>query len=392
MKNWQEELRDLASKVEHAIDKGRLNVKKEFNLLDDIIILPYRSYGNQEQFYLHGRVLENEGLDTPPEDATLWDNLSTLYHRYESDEIPEAPVQYEIDSLKGTVTTDQEGYYKCQLEHKGAKKSGWHKVKLRLLKQYKEDQSPVEVSGEVLFPSTDSSFGIISDLDDTVIVSQATNFLEKSKILLLNNERTRKPFEGVAAFYNALCAGKDKQRNNPMFYVSSSSWNLYDMFKNFCDYNDLPKGVFLLRDVGLDKQKFYRTGHGKHKLEKISRVLDTFKDLSFLLIGDSGQHDPEIYQQIVKQYPGRIMGIYIRDVDPKENKPRDREVKEIAEQVEKEGVPMLLVKNSLEAAKHAVSQGWIPADTLEKIEQDVRHDESEKQDVRKTLGLHKLFG
>ena len=391
MENWQTEFREIASKVEHAIDRGRLKVKQQLNLLDDLTIQSYRGYGNNRSIFINGRVLENEGLDMPSEDATLWENLKTLYHRYESDEVPQAPVQYKLENLQGEVVTNDEGYFNAELTN-NQNLTGWQQIEYTLLKQYKKDQPQVSVQDRILLQSPDSSYGLISDLDDTVIVSQATNFLEKSRILLLNNERTRKPFEGVAAFYRALQKGKDEQRNNPIFYVSSSSWNLYDMFKNFCHYNKLPEGVFLLRDVGLDKEKFYRTGHGSHKLQKIAHVLDTFDNLSFLLIGDSGQKDPEIYQEVVQQYPDRIIGIYIRDVDPHLNKPRDLEVKAIAEKVSKAGVPMLQVQNSLEAARHAAAQGWIPDTALAAIEQETKEDEAEKQDIRKTLGLHKIFG
>lgn len=391
MNNWQEEARHLASKIEHAVDRGRLKIKQKFNLLDDITILPYRGYGNTDTLRVRGRVLENEGLDIPPEDASLWDNIKTIYHRYESDEVPGAPLQYTYQGQEGKLETDEEGYFDASIPNSAGLR-GWQKVKFTLLKQYKKDQPKVEVEGEVLLPNPNSSFGVLSDLDDTVIISQATNFFEKSRILLLNNERTRKPFAGVAAFYQALQQGADGKRENPFFYISSSSWNLYDMFKHFCELNNIPKGVFLLRDVGLDKQKFYRTSHEEHKLDKINNVLESFPDLSFILIGDSGQKDPEIYQEVVQQNPGRILCVYIRDVNPEKNSKRDGSVKAIADKVQAQGVPMLLVQHSLEAAQHAVAQGWIPAASLSSIEDNVKEDNSQQEDVRQTLGLHKIFG
>lgn len=391
MEKWQEELQHLSSKIEKAIDNKRLKFKQKFNLLDNITIQPYRGFGNENLIHISGRVLENEGLELPAEDASLLDNLTTLYHRYESDEIPDAPVAYKMGSLKGQVTSDDEGYFEADLQNP-EKLEGWQEVEYTLLKQYKEGQEEVRVKGEVLLLSHKSSFGLISDLDDTVVVSKATNFFEKSRILLLNSERTRKPFEGVAAFYRALQKGPEGKSQNPIFYASSSSWNMYDMFKNFCDINELPKGVFLLRDVGLDREKIYRTGHGKHKIKKISQVLDTFKELPFLLIGDSGQHDPEIYMEIIKKYPGRIMAVYIRDVHPEENQPRDQGVKEIAEQIGQLGVPMLQVKDSAEAARHAAEQGWIPSGSLSEIEAETSNDKKTKPDVRHMMGLHKLFG
>ncbi|MBW3545955.1 MAG: DUF2183 domain-containing protein, partial [Bacteroidetes bacterium] len=311
MEKWSEIILQQSSALEHAFDKARLRFKKKSNLLDDIIIQPYIGYGNNEKLVVNGRVLEAEGLDVPEEDAGLWDNIKTLYHRYESDEVPNAPLAYQFQDQKGQLQTDDEGYFKLEIPNLH-NLTGWQPISFHLLKQYKPGQAPVHAQGKVLLQSPDSSYGVISDLDDTVIVSQASNFFEKSRILLLNNERTRKPFAGVAAFYRALQGGLDRHRNNPIFYLSSSSWNLWDMFYNFCKFNGLPEGVFLLRDVGMDKGKFYKTSHGAHKLEKIRRVLETF-DLPFILIGDSGQHDPEIYEEIVRDYPKRILAVYIRD-------------------------------------------------------------------------------
>ncbi|AHM59001.1 hypothetical protein D770_03670 [Flammeovirgaceae bacterium 311] len=391
MEKWKEEFQHLASKIENAFDKKSLALKQKLHLLDDITIQPYIGYGNRDYIHINGRVLEHEGLRLPEADDTLLDNIKTLYYRYESDEIPDAPLAYKLGSVQGNLTSDDEGYFSAKLDNPD-RLEGWQEVEYTMLKQYKETQPPVRVKGEVLLQSSNSTLGLISDLDDTVIVSKATDFFEKSRIMLLNSERTRKPFEGVATFYRALQKGAAGHNSNPVFYVSSSSWNLYDMFKNFCEINQLPKGVFLLRDVGLDRKKLYRTGHSIHKQQKIAQVLETFRELSFLLIGDSGQHDPEIYLEIVKQYPGRIMGIYIRDVHPQENKPRDLEVKAITEQVARLGVPMLLVKNSAQAAQHAAEQGWIAEGALSEIIAEASEEEQSKHDVRHMLGLHKLFG
>ncbi len=391
MDTWQEKALQLCSRLEQAFDSARLKFKQNSGLLDDIIIQPYRGYGNDEVFYVNGRVLEAEGLDIPPEDASLWDNLKSLYHRYESDEVPNAPVKYEYFAQEGQMETNEEGYFSADIKNE-QKLTGWQPIRYKLMKQYKSGQPPVEIESEILLHSPASSYGIISDLDDTVIVSQATSFLEKSRILLLNNERTRKPFEGVASFYKALQAGRDKQRQNPVFYLSNASWNLYDMFNNFCQINGLPKGVFMLRDVGLDKQKLYRKAHDDHKFEKINKILETFKALPFTLIGDSGQQDPEVYEQVVKKHPGRILAIYIRDVNPEENQARDQEVKAIAARVQQTGTPMLLVANSLEAARHAATLDLIPETVLTEIEHETRQDALEVEDIGNTLGLHKLLG
>lgn len=377
MEKLKQNFRHLLAKAEHAFDSTRFYLKQKLHLLDPITIQSYPGYGNQEHIIIKGRVLENKGLQMPSKNASYWENLKILYHRYESDEISGAKVCFRFAGKEGSLTTDHEGYFQATIPNEQGLK-GWQTIEYTLLEPYAKDQAPVQISEDVLLQSPNSSFGLISDLDDTVIVSKTTNFLKKIRLLLFNNERSRKPFEGVSAFYSALERGKNGIQANPVFYLSSSSWNLYDMFSHFCQLNHLPKGVFLLRDVGLDKKKFYRTGHNTHKLENISAVLETFRSLPFLLIGDSGQQDPEIYQTVVQQNPGRIIGIYIRDVHPKANQKRDLHVNAIAQQVSDAGVPMKLVRDSYEAALDAAQRGWISTSRLEQIRQETLEEKQKK--------------
>ncbi|MEM8861429.1 MAG: phosphatase domain-containing protein, partial [Chloroflexota bacterium] len=76
----------------------------------------------------------------------------------------------------------------------------------------------------------------------------------------------------------------------------------------------------------------------------------------FILMGDSGQKDPEIYQKAIQKYPGRIMAAYIRDVT---RESRDAEVLEIAEAVTQSGVPMLLAADSSAIMRHLKSHNWL---------------------------------
>ncbi|EMR03179.1 App1 family protein [Cesiribacter andamanensis] len=390
MENWMQEFKHIITKLEHTADEARFKLKQRLNLLDDITILPYRGMGNAQQARIRGRVLEEIGLDLPEESASRWRNILILFHRYESDEIPFARLQARFQQQNQELQADEEGYFSACFST-DASLVGWQQAEFSLLDRIKQDQPPPTCKGEILFADPKNSFGVISDLDDTVLESASTDFLEKSRILLLHNERSRKPFEGVSALYQALQGGQDGRRNNPFFYVTSSSWNLYDMFKNFCEINQLPKGVFLMNEVGLDKHKFFKRGHKEHKSEMIKSVLETYADLPFLLIGDCGQQDPEIYQQLARQHPERIMGIYIRDVHPEEERSRDREVREIAAAVQAQGIPMVLVKDSAEAARDAAQRGWIVPDSVARIEEETKQELEQESSVRQTLGLHRLL-
>src|SRR5690606_26771482 len=190
---------------------------------------------------------------------------------------------------------------------------------LELMEEVVPDQKDISARGQVMLLTSDSQFGIISDVDDTILVSKATNLLKKLRLMLFKNAHSRLPFEGVAAFYRALQKGVTGNFYNPIFYVSSSEWNLYDLLVDFCLVRGIPKGPFLLQTLEEDWYKFWKSGGGTHghKVDKIRHILTTYHDLRFILIGDSGQKDAEIYSKIVHEYPERILAIYIRDVSKK---------------------------------------------------------------------------
>lgn len=393
MESWQKKFLAFAAGLEEKIDKQKFALKEKLNLIDTPVILPYHGFACGAHLYLYGRVLEKEGLDLPDKDASVWTNVQSIYHRFVSSEIPEATVEYTINSRKGRVRCDHEGFFEIHLkdlELPYDQTQKWQKIQLQLQEQYHPGQN-TRCEASIMLRQTSNNFGIISDVDDTIIVTKATDFMEKVRILLLNNAHTRKPFEGVAAFYRALEEGKSKDCQNPVFYISNASWNLYDLFDRFCRINNIPRGVFLLQDLGLSKNQLLRSSSFKHKTTRICQVMDTYQDLPFILIGDSGQEDPEIYRQIALQYPGRIKVIYIRDVLPEISDQRDKEVREIARELGRQGIEMVPVKDSMEAARHAVQLGLICEDALEAIEQETHEDKQLPTDISQLLGLDKLL-
>lgn len=197
-------------------------------------------------------------------------------------------------------------------------------------------------------------------------------------IVFLNNARTRLPFAGVAAFYRALQRGTSGNENNPVFYISSSPWNLYDLLVDFLAVHDIPAGPLFLQDYGIDTHQFIAIGHRAHKLAAFQRILHTYPMLPFLLIGDSGQEDPEIYAEVVKTYPGRIRAIYIRDVS---TDVRDAAVQKLIAEASRHQVEMVLVPDTLAAAQHAVHHGFIQAAALAAIGQEQSKDLAAPDDL-----------
>jgi phosphatidate phosphatase APP1 len=190
---------------------------------------------------------------------------------------------------------------------------------------------------------------------------------------MLGNARTRLPFPGVAAFYQALRNGVGGDERNPVFYVSSSPWNIYDVIAEFMDLQQIPHGPLMLRDWDIGFGSLSSDRHFEHKGVAIRNVMQLYPATRFVLIGDTSQHDPEIYQQIVSEFPDRVLAIYIRDVTGTAE--RSSSVKELAEKVLAAGSTLVLAEDTLGAAMHAAEHGWIDAGALPDVQKEKRADE-----------------
>ncbi|MBN2868693.1 MAG: App1 family protein, partial [Flavobacteriaceae bacterium] len=146
--------------------------------------------------------------------------------------------------------------------------------------------------------------------------------------------------------------GPSGKNANPIFYVSHSPWNLYRYLEFFLKTNNFPKGPILLRSFRTIFKKKTATCKPQKQLE-ITNILNTYPDLPFVLIGDSGEHDPDIYLELVNTFPNRIKAVYLRSVLHKQKMQR---VKGLLADY---SIPVMLVDNSKEAIAHAKGLGII---------------------------------
>lgn len=370
-------LKEAVARAEHQLSKAKFAVKEKMNWLEPIKIFPYHGFGNEKYVYIKGRVLENEKIRDEKPDGSNWEHIKDTYKRFESDEIPYIKVKGSFAGQEKETETDEEGFFEFEFQFDSPIDYEKHgkKIKLELL-ETKTDKDEKEAEGIIFVPDKDTEFGIISDIDDTVLVSEITNFLARIKLALLHDATERSPFPGIAAFLRALQKGYDDKGVNPLFFVSGSEWNLYDLLVNFFRYHDVPEGPLFLKDKGLSRQEGrIETKGSAHKIEKIRHVLEAYPDLKFICIGDSGEKDPETYHHVMEEFPNRIIGIYIRDVSKDD---RDKEVQELKKKVEAKGAEMLLVEETLSAAKHAAKMRWINEDQLEEIQKECEKDSRKK--------------
>ncbi len=331
----------------------------------------YRSYGTATRFYIKGRLLGDRGLRPQAATDSGWRNFRSMVRRFNSREIAGAGLMAELpDGSQHAVSTDDEGYFTLILEPHALPAPQaylWYPIPVRVARlptAFAADQPAVRATASVLVPPPGAEFGVISDLDDTVFETSATNIFKMLARTLLSNAHSRQPFAGVPAFYRQLMYGRTGRPDNPFFYVSSSPWNLYDMLEEFMALHDMPPGPLLLRDLSIARPKTTPppgvTGsaaiHFAHKLHEIDDLLTTYPELPFVLLGDSGQEDARIYREVVRRHPGRIKAIYIRDVQVPA---RAALVGPIIEELKVEGVPMVLVADYAAAAAHAAGLGLV---------------------------------
>jgi phosphatidate phosphatase APP1 len=294
-----------------------------------------------------------------------------MYKRFESDEVAGARLQARFHNIEQEATTDQEGYFSFVFKlnnHSDARL--WQEVDLELLHPLTRDGQSVRATGQIMIPPATAKFGVISDIDDTVIWSNVTNKLKLILTVALLNERTRMPFKGVAAFYRALQEGAGGNENNPIFYVSKSPWNLYTLLVEFFKIHSIPIGPLFLRDLGRKRA----SSNDNHKMNCIEEILNRYPHLPFILIGDSGEQDPEIYRDVVKAFPDRIRAIYIRSVDPEPA--RIAAIDKLIEEMRQTQSQLILAPDTEFAAVHAAAEGIISTDALPEIRSEKQFDKT----------------
>ena len=369
-------LKDAIIDADDHLDAARRRLEARFAYNRPRHIAAYRGFADAHGVELSGRVLAEAPLGGPKDDDDWWDNLLNTYRRFESDEVPGAALKVRYRAVEAEASSDHEGYYRANLALPGGMSDLlWDNATVSLADGTLLTPQPVLQIG------AQAGFGVISDIDDTVLQSSITDLKTAAQLTFLHNARTRKPLNGVARLYQALQSGADGAGRNPIFYVSSSPWNLYDLLDDFLELNGIPFGPVFLRDLGLDDGKFIKTtGHG-HKLERARELIQRLPQLRWVLVGDSGQADAELYAEAAREFGDRILAIYIRDVDLEVETARDSYVDGYIGKIAGTRVPMLRVADSVAIAEHARGLGLIPESALSGIAAEVQRDRH-----RPTLG------
>ncbi len=307
-------LRRLAGPVARYWRAGRFAFKRGLGFIDPPMLMPYLGYAGRDGVWLRGRVLEDEGVVSAPHTTSAVHNLWLTFKRYETDEIPGAKVEWAGLGGSGHLVCDDGGYFEVRHPEQVAGETPWVPLHLNLV--HAPGYPPVGLAGEglVRVVSPSARFVVVSDIDDTIVHTGASEIIKHWRIVTANSPESRVAFPGVAEFYRALARGSAGPETNPIFYVSSSPWNLFDLYDRFMTLRGIPRGPMLLRNLSGDGLDWVLRRHNGHKMRMIEKLLNAYPDLPFILIGDSGQDDTAIYLDVAKRFPGRILSVHIHDL------------------------------------------------------------------------------
>jgi phosphatidate phosphatase APP1 len=328
-----------------------------------LVVQPYRGYGSATEVFLMGRILRQPGIGARLREGTLRRDVLDAGRRLLRRGVAEAVLVARFGGTEQRVITDRDGYFRVHLHPPQPPPAArlWHPMALELV-------SPAEAKavGELFVPPGTARYVVISDIDDTVMETGVANKGVMLWRLFAQGAQSRVAFPGVAAFYKALHGGVSGSEQNPMLYVSRGPWSLYEVLDEFFQLHGIPVGpILFLRAWGVRLRHPFPRRAQDHKLALIRRMVALYHDRPFLLIGDSGQRDPEIYAQVVREHPGRVVAIYIRSVNrsPK----RARAIEALAKEVVEAGSSLLLAADSFAMAAHAAERGLISATTLAEV-------------------------
>ncbi len=314
----------------------------------------YRGYVNDEQLVVWGHVFKSWAPNRYQLDRKGIRHAVSVIHMFRIKPIENMEVQLNFKNLQVTTKTLSDGHFRFNVPFKENLESGWHSYTVAC-KVF--DIGIIEI-GEVLKPYK-SKVAIISDIDDTFLISHSRSFLKKLYVLLLRNINKRKIYDDVVRHYQYLSiAGQDsKIASNSFFYVSSSEWNLYEFIDSFARMHDLPKAVIKLKKIKTGISDFLFTGRGSHdhKFEKIKDIIMFYPEIDYVLMGDDSQRDAEIYERICKTFPSSLRAVYIRQT----KRHKKTKTSLILKNIESMNVPTSYFKNSEEALTHSKKIGII---------------------------------
>lgn len=260
-------------------------------------VAPYIGYGGTGFARLLARVVL--ARDGQPATAPTAVPNSRGFKVFFTSPLADVDVRLRCGAATAAATTDRGGYLDVEMQDHGLE-PGWHTATISV------DDVDVEVPIQVISP--DVRFGIISDVDDTCLVTTLPRPMIAAWNSFVLEESARKVVPGMPAMYRSLLA---HQPGAPIFYLSTGAWNTQPILTRFLRRHGFPPGPALLTDWGPTTDSIFRSGQA-HKRAALRRLAAEFPHIQWLLVGDDGQHDPVIYEEFAVEHPDNVAAIAIR--------------------------------------------------------------------------------
>jgi phosphatidate phosphatase APP1 len=259
-------------------------------------VVPFIGYGGKGWIRILGRAVLRKPGNNRFVGVRGWRSFTSIPVR-------DADITVVAGGITSTVRADRGGIVDSRVE--AALPPGWSTVHLSV-----DGREGVEVPIFVVDES--ATFGLVSDIDDTVMVTALPRpFLAAWNTFVLD-EHARTPVAGMAVLYERITRAHP---DAPVVYLSTGAWNVVPTLTRFLTRNLYPRGALLLTDWGPTKERWFRSGPD-HKRSSLERLATEFPRIRWLLVGDDGQHDVAIYGAFAREHPDHVRAVAIRELTP----------------------------------------------------------------------------
>lgn len=278
---------------------------------DALVIYP--AYGDAGGAIIEGRVIEAHTSAATDADESWWRNLWRNARLMINSEREHVPVTLQVAGREFMVRTDEEGYFRQVVGGMPMLPPGWHTVQGRT--------DSTTAAGQLLIVPADNTIGVISDLDDTLLVTEVNSKRALLVNTFLKSPSQRQAVAGAAQYIRAVAARNPQPAMAPVIYLSASPRQLQGNILEFLSHYDFPPGVLLTKRVTNDRTSEPIADQVAYKSAKLEEIFARLPHVRFVLMGDDGESDPEIYEGMRKKYPLRVEKILIRHVNPDPARP-----------------------------------------------------------------------
>jgi phosphatidate phosphatase APP1 len=212
-----------------------------------------------------------------------------------------APVSVRIGEVTHEVLTDRGGYVDVVLP--ADLPAGWHDVGIAVAGR-------PEALARVRVVGPGERLGVVSDIDDTVMITALPRPLLAFWNTFVVEESKRRPVPGMAELYHRLRAADPDAL---VVYLSTGAWNVALPIARFLDRHGYPPGPLLMTDWGPTPEGWFRSGRA-HKRRELRRLVGELPQLRWVLVGDDGQHDPQLYEELADESPDAVRMVLIREL------------------------------------------------------------------------------